>query len=116
MSKDLGKELRKIRIDAGERLLDMADHLGMSVAFLSAIETGRKQPPMDFSTKLFKSYKLEPTLATRIVQLCARARDNFTLAASTPLQRDTAAELAMGFARLSDDELNRIRMIMGSKK
>ena len=43
MINDLGKMLRKIRIEEDERLLDMAENIGVSVAFLSAIETGRNQ-------------------------------------------------------------------------
>jgi len=116
MANDLGKELRKIRIDEGERMLEMAERLNISVPYLSAIETGRKQPPLDFTTKLLKAYKkTPPDVATRITQLCARSRDTFTIPAESSLQKDTAAELALGFARLSDDQLLRIKQIMGSK-
>lgn len=115
MAKELGKELRKLRIDEGERLLEMAERLGISVPYLSAIETERKQPPVDFATKILKEYKPAPDVASRIRTLCARARDTFTISADTPLQRDTAAELALGFARLDNNQLLRIKQIMGSK-
>jgi len=115
MAKELGKELRKVRIDEGERLLEMAKRLDISVPYLSAIETERKQPPLDFATRILKAYKLGPDVATRITQLCARARDTFTIAANSTLQRDTAAELAQGFARLSDAQLHRIKEILEPK-
>ncbi len=38
-----GKTLRKIHIDQTERLLDMADKLGVSIAFLSSVEIGKMQ-------------------------------------------------------------------------
>ncbi|MFO1125735.1 MAG: XRE family transcriptional regulator [Methylocystis sp.] len=47
-----GKELRKIRIDKGLRLFDLATRLGISTAFLSAIETGRKPIPDGFVVKI----------------------------------------------------------------
>ena len=39
----LGKFLRKLRIDNGEILKDMADKLGVTASFLSAVENGKKQ-------------------------------------------------------------------------
>jgi len=36
----LGKELRKIRIERGELLLDMANRIGIRPALLSGIENG----------------------------------------------------------------------------
>ena len=38
MLTSLGKFLRKLRIDRGEILKDMADKLGVTVSFLSAVE------------------------------------------------------------------------------
>ncbi|EPZ76653.1 hypothetical protein M798_01860 [Brucella melitensis ADMAS-G1] len=42
MTTELGKELRKLRIDHNERLLDMSKKIGKSSAFISAVETGQK--------------------------------------------------------------------------
>ena len=42
MITSLGRFLRKLRIDQGEILKDMADKLGVSVSFLSAVENGKK--------------------------------------------------------------------------
>lgn len=39
----LGRAARKWRIDRDMRLCDMAGDLGVSVAYLSAVETGRKR-------------------------------------------------------------------------
>lgn len=41
----VGNALRKCRADQGKRLVDMAMDLGVSVAMLSAVETGRKPMP-----------------------------------------------------------------------
>ncbi|NYI70593.1 transcriptional regulator with XRE-family HTH domain [Naumannella cuiyingiana] len=39
-----GAELRRRRTDAGRTLADVADAAGVSVAYLSEIERGRKEP------------------------------------------------------------------------
>ena len=38
-----GKELRKIRIDHGEILKDMAEKLQVTPSFLSSVEVGKKK-------------------------------------------------------------------------
>lgn len=45
MVSELGKFLRKLRIDCGEVLFDMAEKLGVSSSFLSAVENGKKRMP-----------------------------------------------------------------------
>ena len=45
MLTDFGRELRRIRIERGQLLMDMAIQLGMGAAELSSIEMGRKPIP-----------------------------------------------------------------------
>ena len=45
MLTDFGRELRRIRIERGQLLMDMAMQLGMGAAELSSIEMGRKPIP-----------------------------------------------------------------------
>ncbi|WP_309460957.1 helix-turn-helix transcriptional regulator [Escherichia coli] len=45
MVTSFGKTLRKMRIDRGMVLKNMADLLGVSSAYLSAIELGKSEPP-----------------------------------------------------------------------
>ena len=65
----LGKFLRKLRIDEGEVLLDMARKLGVSASFLSAVENGNKRMPPKWNEALPKIYSL-----------AASAKDAFTAA------------------------------------
>ena len=53
-----GKELRKLRIDTDEVLVNMADKLHITSAYLSAIENGKRRVPKDFIEKLDKIYSL----------------------------------------------------------
>lgn len=59
MLTDLGKYLRKLRIDNGELLKDMADKLEISCSYLSSIETGKKKLTEQIKKKLIYTYKLD---------------------------------------------------------
>jgi len=48
MITEYGKFLRKLRIDQGQILKTMAEKLGVSSAFLSAVENGKKKIPKTF--------------------------------------------------------------------
>jgi transcriptional regulator with XRE-family HTH domain len=45
MLTEFGQYLRKIRIDCGDLLKDMADKLGVTSSYLSAVETGKRNVP-----------------------------------------------------------------------
>lgn len=45
MLSPFGKFVRRLRIDRGVKLKDMADSIGVSSAFLSAVETGNRPIP-----------------------------------------------------------------------
>ena len=49
---EFGKAVRKARIDAGVTLVGMADELGTTTSFLSAMEMGRKKIPASWVEKM----------------------------------------------------------------
>ena len=65
---NLGKKLRKIRIDNDEISSDMARKLEISVSYLSAIENGKRNIPKNFAEKLFKIYQLSDNDKEKILQ------------------------------------------------
>jgi len=58
MMNNFGKFCRKLRIDKDELLYDMAVRLGVSSAFLSKVENGKKKPPKEWREKLIYGYNL----------------------------------------------------------
>ncbi len=58
MSTILGVFLRKLRLQHGEKLKDMAENLNVSSAFLSAVENGKKKMPDSWYDKLTDLYNL----------------------------------------------------------
>ena len=53
---EFGKFLRKLRIDNGELLKDMAIKLNTTPAFLSMVETGRRSIPKKLEEEIENSY------------------------------------------------------------
>ena len=58
MLTEFGKLLRIIRINSGDTSRDMAKKLGFSPSYLSAIESGKRNAPIDMERLLSRSYPL----------------------------------------------------------
>lgn len=112
MTTELGKELRKLRIDTNERLLDMADRIGKSAAFVSAVEVGKKSPPSGFEELVISAYGLAGVAASKLRQAADKSRSVFSLEPSSSLGRDTAGLLARRMNNLTDDQLEAIKDIL----
>ena len=54
----LGKFLRKLRIDRNELLRDMSRKLGVTLSFLSSVENGKKSMPSEWAARISELYGL----------------------------------------------------------
>lgn len=117
MLTDLGKELRKVRLDLGITLFDMASEAGISTAMLSSIETGKKAAPEGFVDQLARLYPLVKARKAEFQRLADRTKKEVRLQLDT---REDATELAVAFARnfkqLSDDQIKDMMAVFGKKK
>ncbi|MDO5748983.1 MAG: helix-turn-helix transcriptional regulator [Planctomycetia bacterium] len=119
MLTSIGRFLRKLRIDQGEILKDMADKLDVTVSFLSAVENGKKRMPATWNKKICDIY-----------QLNVDQRDAFTVAIAetevsiemnlnevTMGRRELAVSFARKFYEIDDFQAEEIRKILqGSKR
>ncbi len=97
---DLGKRLRKIRIDAEETLGDMAHNLGITSSYLSAIEKGKRPAPANFVKAVASLYEL----ASPEREALSVAADKTLRNVRIPLENisDRQREAALCFARSFD--------------
>ncbi|MBS0986616.1 helix-turn-helix domain-containing protein [Acetobacter thailandicus] len=116
MVTDFGKELRKIRIDRDERLMDMADKIGKSSAFISAVEIGKKSPPQGFEEVIARVYNLTENVKENLKLVADRARKSFTIEPHSILGRDTAGLMARHMNELSEEQLREIHAILTKNK
>ena len=69
---EFGKFLRKLRIDNGELLKDMAIKLNTTPAFLSMVETGRRSIPKKLEEEIEKSYSLSLKQKEELISILNR--------------------------------------------
>lgn len=94
-----GLVMRKLRLDRSLRLLDLAEKLDISAAFLSAIETGRKPIPDGFIVKVSRALDLSPSDAADLRRAADRTRKEIRVGHKKEQDR----ELIAAFARKLDD-------------
>lgn len=59
MLNSFGKFCRKLRIDRDEFLKDMAEKLGVTSSYLSAVENGKRRVPQEWKDKIIQIYDLD---------------------------------------------------------
>lgn len=106
MITDLGKEIRKLRIDRGENLSSMSKKLGISISYLSAIENGMRETPPDFVTKLCEVYHLSKNKREAFVNAEANSANKISIPLESSMceQRRLAFALSRKLNKLSVDE------------
>lgn len=110
----LGKELRKLRIDRGVNMLQMATALGMSSAMLSAVETGRKKTPGDFIDRLVRGYpELEAEMERYVALVNLANREvRVSLEEASESDAELVTELARRFSDLTDNQKEGLRNLL----
>ena len=99
MATPYGKELRKIRIDRSLVLGDMAKELGLSPAYLSSIENGKREIPKDFSSRLVSVYGLSEDQKTVLEKAAIAVQKNLNINLEPVIGNSEYTETALMFAR-----------------
>jgi len=110
-----GKEIRKRRIDRGETLGDMADALKVSAAFLSAVETGKKNVPGELLEKIIGHFELTGADAHQLRRLALESRSAITIKPN-PKTRELAAAFARKFEELDKQQIEEILKVLNKKR
>ena len=118
MLTEFGKALRKLRIDHGEILKTMAERLGITSSYLSAIECGKRNIPIDMIGKLTYIYNLSATEEQEL----SKARDKsikiveINLSTNSMYKRDLALQFARKFDDIDDEIAVQILDFLNRKK
>lgn len=118
MVTSFGKFLRNLRMDAGELLLNMAEKLDVSPAFLSGVENGKRKIPGAWLSKISALYKLSDEQFAKMKE-CFYDSNNEIEIGLDGLQ-DSRRNLAIAFARkldsISQSDLEKIQKILNKEK
>lgn len=118
MITEFGKVLRKLRIDRGEILKNMADKLEMTSSYLSAIECGKRNIPSDFIEKLASLYELDESQIAELnsakdeslnsIEICIEGKN--------ASQRDLALQFARKFNDIDEDFAKQMLSLLKKKE
>ena len=101
-----GITLRKLRLDHGMRLLDLAERLSQTSSFVSAVETGRKAIPADYVTQLARVMALSPKELDDLQRAADRTRTEVRVDGLHAEQRELVAEFARKVDSMPSDFLD----------
>ncbi len=109
-----GKEVRKLRIEKGVTLKEMATALGKTSAYLSAVETGRKNLPDTLVNEVVEYFALEGETVQQIKRAAELSQSsvNISLDGISEPKREVATAFARQFPSLSEDALNQIKRLL----
>lgn len=112
-----GKVVRKLRIDKGERLKEMAESFEMSSAYLSAVETGKKAVSVELVASVVRHFGLSAKEERELVKAAQQSGTQVTvgLVGASSHHRAVAIAFARRFSALSEEEVNKIKLILERK-
>ena len=116
MLTNFGKALRKMRIDHEEFLKDMAKKLGVTVAYLSAVENGRRDVPDAWVNKLAESYSLSKEEKKKLQNYAYEGKSSIKIdfAGLNEEEKEIALAFARSFPSLSAEDKNMMKRIFNN--
>lgn len=115
---ELGKSLRKLRIDMGETLGDMADNLGITSSYLSAIEKGKRPAPTGLVDKVADFYSLSDDAKYELSSAADKTLKSVKveLDGTSDPKRDAALCFARSFDDLDDETAKNVLKLLNKKR
>lgn len=118
MLTSIGRFLRKLRIDNGEILKNMAENLEVSPAFLSAVENGKKKMPENWVERLSVLYSFDDNQQDLFQKAIIDTNQvvELNLENATPKHRDLAITFARHFDSLDEETSQKITEMLTKYK
>lgn len=118
MVTSFGKFLRNLRMDIGELLLDMAEKLHVSPAFLSGVENGKRKIPEGWLDKIVSLYNLSDEQSAKMKESFYDSSNKIDIGLND--LQDKQRNLAIAFARrldsIPDSDIDEILKILDKEK
>lgn len=108
-----GKALKTLQIDYGFRTVDVARAWGASTSFVYAVMSGRKPAPGKFITTVCEKLNISKDDKSYLEAALDMTPGPVTLHTTNPLQAEVANTLARTMAELSQEDLQRLRSMLG---
>lgn len=118
MLSEFGVAVRKLRLDRRLLLKNMADDLGVSSAFLSSVETGKRKVPNGWVASISEIYHLTKDEREELEQASAISGPDIRIPMSgaNTKQKELAFSFAKALDGLSDEDVERIMNALSAPK
>lgn len=112
-----GEFVRILRVKHHEVMGDMANRLGASLPFLSAVENGKKNVPAEWVGKITEHYGLTEQEQERLKETVEESKTQFKIPASKAgnNQRRAALQFARSFDEMDDETALKILELLSKK-
>lgn len=112
-----GEFVRILRIKHHEVMGDMAKVLDASLPFLSAVENGKKNVPLDWIEKLVVHYNLSPSEKQELLEAVDESKTQYKINAYAAgnHQRRAAMQFARSFDSMDDETALKILELLSKK-
>lgn len=107
-----GKEVRKLRIERGETMMDMAKKVGRPPSLLSAVETGQKGVPEGLVEQIIASYGLDDAASEVLRSAAFESATVYKIKPAGEQQRELVAAFARKLDALSAEERSSMLRIL----
>lgn len=111
----IGKFLRKMRIDHGEILKDMADKLQVTASYLSAVENGKRVFPDEWEDMLDGFYRFDVYQRREFKKAIVDSKEAYELQLQNVEKpnRELAYVFARKFKDLDEETVLQIKKLLG---
>ncbi|WP_431811379.1 helix-turn-helix domain-containing protein [Lysinibacillus sp. FW12] len=119
MLNSFGKFCRKLRIDKGELLKDMATKLGVTSSYLSAVENGKRNVPHNWIEKISEIYLLNSSEINELERSFDESKKvvQIDFSGYSSEEKNDLLALAREFKGLDEDDREKIKdILLKSKK
>lgn len=118
MITEFGKEIRKLRIDLGITLFEMAKDTGVSSSFLSAMENGKKAVSDEYIDVLAEKFEFVQNAKDHFLKLADKTKKEvrINLSNNGNKSNELATSFARKFSELSDEQIEKIKFILNNKE
>ena len=111
---EFGEFFRILRIKHHEVLADAKEFLGVTSAFISAVECGKKKVPDDWVDKIANHYSLSDDERMQLIDSIEKSRRsiNIDIISSSPEKKTFALQFQRSFKDLDDESMKEIQKIL----
>ena len=113
-----GEYMRVLRIKSHEVMADIAEVLGVSTPFLSAVETGKKNVPESWCDTLVNHYKLNEDERKELEEAieASKTQMRINLSNADNYKREMAIQFQRSFDEIDEKTAQRIIELLNDKE